>query len=296
MEIKELETLLKDTKYEPFIGYIHYVELKDYIYTDLFRIGNEHIGNFALKIRKNDKRYVLDTIENISRINDQEKLIHKYKDIIEKNGLLIMVSDWLTGMQPVDNGRECLPIFFSKLANINKQNIVKGPYTSMYMDGNYFETIEELINWEIDYHKNFLQGIIDIKEIIEILKCLKEGFPCIIFEDMNTGNLFITDNGEYKFIDTEWIIKGLNLYQFEKIDYFGFEERKWYNINEEAKECYVAYFETLGIKTEEANEQIRAFELLQVLRKNTYLKYLKKDNDEEIKKRIKVVIEKEKYI
>jgi hypothetical protein len=52
----------------------------------------------------------------------------------------------------------------------------------------------------------------------------------------------------------------------------------------------------LGVKFNEANEQIRAFELLKVLRDNTYLKYFKKDNDAEIIKRIKIIMEKEKYI
>ena len=33
-------------------------------------------------------------------------------------------------------------------------------------------------------------------------------------------------------------MRGLNLYQFEKIDYFGFEEKTWYNITDEAEECY----------------------------------------------------------
>jgi hypothetical protein len=67
-------------------------------------------------------------------------------------------------------------------------------------------------------------------------------------------------------------------------------------VNEESKECYKEYFDELGIKNDEANEQIRAFELLQAVRKNTYLKYLKKDNDKEIEKRIKTVMEKERYI
>jgi hypothetical protein len=296
MDIKELEILLKDTKYEHFIGYINPVGLKGYKYNDLFKIGNENIGYFALKIRSVNKKYVLDSIENMSKINDREEFINRNKDIIEKNGSIIMVSDWLKGLQPIDKKRENLPQFFSKLAYINKQNIVRGPYTSMYVDGNYFETIEDLINWEMDYHKKYLQDVMDIKEIIEILEPLKNGLPCIILEDMNTGNLFITDDGKYKFIDTEWIIRGLNLYQFEKIDYFGFEERKWYNISGEAKECYIAYFETLGIRIEEANEQIKAFELLQVIRKNTYLKYFKKDDDKEIKNRIKIVKERMKYI
>ena len=130
----------------------------------------------------------------------------------------------------------------------------------------------------------------------EVLEVLKHGFTCIINEDMNCGNLFITDDEEYKIIDTEWIIKGINLYQFQHINYFGFDEKKWYNITDEAKDCYEAYFCALGLSNAEANEQIRAMELLSVLRTNTFLKDSKKDNDEEIGRRIKIVMNKEKFI
>jgi len=166
----------------------------------------------------------------------------------------------------------------------------------MYADGNYFETIDELVDWEINYHKQYLQVSIKMDEIIGCLKSLKSGLSCIILEDVNTGNLLLTNNGKYKYLDTEWIMRGLNLYQFEKIDYFCFEEKEWYNITDEAEECYRAYFNTLGIKDDEANEQIRAYELLSVLRKNTYLKYNKKDDDKEIERRIKIITGKNRFI
>jgi hypothetical protein len=296
MNVNDLELLLKNTKYEQFIGFVNNVELKGHIYEDLFKIGSENIGYFALKIRENNKKYVLDSIKNISIIKDNEKFIHKNIDAIHKDNYIIMVSEWLYGLQPIDNNRKYLPKFFSLLANFNKQNKVNRKFTSMYVDGNYFDNIKDLIDWEIKYHKNYMQDIMETKEIIEILKIMEYGLSCVILEDMNTGNLIITNDGKYKFLDTEWIINGLNLYQFEKIDYFGFEERKWYNINEEAKDCYFAYFETLGIKINEANEQIKAFELLKVLRDNTYLKHFGKNNDEEIIKRINKVKEIENYI
>jgi len=296
MEIKELEILLKNTKYEQYIDSINFIELKGYKYNNLFKIGNTHPGQFVIKIREKNNKSVTDSIKNMIKMNDDDNFIHKNKDIIEKDGFIILVSDWLNGFQPIDNNREYLPAFFSKLAHFNKNNIRNGPFTSMYADEKYFETIEELINWEIYFHKKYLPDIIKTNEINEALECLKNGIPCLILEDMNTGNLMITENGEYKFIDTEWIINGLNLYQFEKIDYFGFDKRKWYNINEEVKECYLAYFETLGIKTEDANDQIRAFELLQVLRTNTCLICNEDENNNEIKKRIKTVLEHKNYI
>jgi hypothetical protein len=297
MDIKELEILLKGTKYESFIDSLNYVEINGNIYKDQFKIGNKNTGYFVLKVRKNDKKYIFQSIENMAIINDRDNFINIYKEIIEKDDYILMVSDWLNGFQPIyNNNRKCLSKFFSLLGHFNKQNISKGPYTSMYVDSNYFETIDDLLNWEINYHKKYFFEKMDVKGIMEILENLKHGIACIINEDMNCGNLFITDNGEYKIIDTEWIIRGINLYQFQHINYFGFDEENRYNITDEAKECYEAYFGTLGISNAEANEQIRAVELLNVLRENTYLKYRKKDNDKEIEKRIKMVMGKEKYI
>jgi hypothetical protein len=53
---------------------------------------------------------------------------------------------------------------------------------------------------------------------------------------------------------------------------------QWYNITDEAEECY------------------RAYELLSVLRKSTYLKYNKKDAEKEIERRIKIITGKNRFI
>ncbi|MDR0511497.1 MAG: hypothetical protein LBG93_00135, partial [Treponema sp.] len=168
MNKSELELLLKNTKYKPFIGFINSVELKSHTYNDLYKIGSDNLGFFVLKIRKNNNRSVLDSINNISILKDNENFIHKFKDVIEKDGYILMVSEWLNGLQPIDKNRECLPNYFSILANLNKKNIAKNSFTSMYVDGNYFDSINDLIDWEINYHKSYLQDIIETKEIIEI--------------------------------------------------------------------------------------------------------------------------------
>ena len=296
MEICEAEKILEGTQYEPFIGAMQRVTLKDYVYDDLFKMGNENSGYFAVKIRKKDTKNFVDSIDCLKIANDIEGLVNLNNGIIENEGYLLTVSEWLNGKQPIDDNRDKLPLFFSKLATFNKNNICGGPYTSMYLDSKYFNSADELVDWEINYHKKFFFEKMDEKKITAILKNLKHGITCIINEDMNCGNLFITDDKKYKIIDTEWIIRGINLYQFQHINYFGFDEKNWYNITDEAKECYEAYFGTLGINRTKANEQIKAMELLNVLRINTFLKYGKKDNDKEIMKRIETVMDKERYI
>lgn len=296
MEIYEIEKLLAGTKYEPFVGTLQKISLKNYVYDDLYKIGNNVFGFFAIKIRNSNQQNIIDSINSLKIIKDADDYINKNIEIIEKQSCIIIISKWLKGLQPIDANKASLPLFFSKLAVLNKNNIINGPYTSMYLDFKYFDNANELIDWEINYHKKYISEKLDIKVIMETMENLKHGISCIINEDMNCGNMFITDDGEYKIIDTDWIIRGINLYQFQHFDYFGFNEKKWYMITDEAKECYRAYFETLEISNEEANEQIRAIELLNTLRENTYLKYSGKGNDEEIEKRIKKVLENNKYI
>ncbi|MDR1803202.1 MAG: hypothetical protein LBQ94_06295 [Treponema sp.] len=296
MEICEVEEILKGTQYEPFIGTFQKVVLKDFVYPSVFKIGNEDLGYFSLKIREKKETNFKDSIECIKIAKDVENFVNINTGVIENDNYVIAISEWLNGKQPIDNDRDKMPVFFSKLATFNKNNIISGPYTSMYTDYNYFDTTNELVDWEINYHKNYFIENMDIKRVMNILVNLKNGFPCIINEDMNCGNLLITDDEEYKIIDTEWIIRGIDLYQFQHINYFGFDDKTWYNITDEAQKCYEAYFGTLGISSTEANEQIRAMELLNVLRVNTFLRYNKKDNDKEIERRLEIVMEKEKYI
>ena len=296
VDICEIEKLLKGTQYENFIGVMQKVELKDYVYKDLFKIGNDDLGYFALKIRGKKEINFTDSINCLKIANDVENILNPNNGIIEKGDYVITVSRWLNGKQPTNDNRDKLPLFFSKLAAFNKNNIASGPYTSMYLDSNYFDSAEELIDWEINYHKEYFFEGMDIKRIMEILKNLKRGITYIVNEDMNCGNLFITEDEQYKIIDTEWIIRGINLYQFQHINYFGFDDKTWYNITDEAQKCYEAYFGTLGISSAEANEQIRAIELLNVLRVNTFLKYSKKNDDKEIGRRTEIVMGNERYI
>ena len=50
MEIKEIENMLENTDYERFIGSFQSIELKNCVYKNLFRIGNDKLGYFSLKI------------------------------------------------------------------------------------------------------------------------------------------------------------------------------------------------------------------------------------------------------
>ena len=142
MEITEIEKLLEQTSFEQFKGTFREVSLKGYVYKDLFRIGNTESGFYVLKIRNKNKLNVTDSINLFKSVNDPDNLFNKYTGIIEKNDYIITISKWIDGIQPIENNRNALPAIFSRLASINKNNIVSGPYTSMYLDGKYFSDIK----------------------------------------------------------------------------------------------------------------------------------------------------------
>ena len=296
MGISETEKLFIGTQYEPFIGTLNVITLKKYVYDNHFKMGNNKLGYFSIKTRKTEEKNVRDSINSLNEMNDTENYINNVIGIIEKDGNTLLVSEWLNGIQPIDIKRDTLPAFFAKLATFNKNNPTKGPFTSMYVDGHYFNSISEMIDWEINQHKEYFSEKMDVEVILCAMESLKKGIPCIINEDMNCGNFIVTNDGKCKIIDTEWIIKGNNLYQFQHFDYFGFSGKKWYNITKEAKDCYMAYFEALGTGYAEANEQIQAIELLNVLRENTQWKFSGKSDNNEIERRIGTILGKENYI
>ena len=71
----------------------------------------------------------------------------------------------------------------------------------MYLDGKYYNDINDLIDHEINYHKKYFTGKMNSRDIIEVMQILKYGIPCIINEDMNCGNFIITGAGEYRIIE-----------------------------------------------------------------------------------------------
>ncbi|MDR0476303.1 MAG: hypothetical protein LBH43_21880 [Treponema sp.] len=84
-----------------------------------------------MKIRENTEKQIFDTINCLSVLNDQEKFINKIIEVIEKNNHIIMGSEWLNGIQPIDNNRNLLPSFFAKLAfgNLILGTIIRRGYS-----------------------------------------------------------------------------------------------------------------------------------------------------------------------
>jgi hypothetical protein len=105
VETKDEERFLINTQYEKFIGHFQEVELKKYLYKDLFKIGNEALGYFALKIRDAGQKNVMDSIEILSALKDPENIVNKNIDTIIRDGYVIM-EDMNPGNLFITNDKE----------------------------------------------------------------------------------------------------------------------------------------------------------------------------------------------
>lgn len=278
MERAELATLLERTPYSGLADTARRVSLKGFEYPDLFRIGSATGDSYAVKLRPTDQTNLTDSLECLSTRKDPEGLIQDYAGTFVVGGWRVLVSPWLEGSQPIDANREALPRFFALLARFNRDNPSAGPYSSMYLDGRSYAGIDELVDAEVEACLAAVDGDFPGAEARETLRALKCGLACLVNEDVNTGNMFLVHGEKPVFIDTEWLHRGLNLHQFDHLNLLGFDEESWYNITAEARDCYVAYFEALRIPPRLANEQIRAREMLSVVRQDAFWRWKKDES------------------
>lgn len=247
------------------------------MYKDLFKAITNTGILYAIKIRDLSRKHVSDSIKYLSEMNDVENIILKNEDVIISDGKYICISKWIQGIQPIETNRETIKHFYSILAKFNKANISAGPYTSMYLDGRKFYSIEELVVTEFNECISGYYGKHNINNIQNIVTNICLGFGCLILEDMNTGNMIVDQNGEYYFIDTEYLTAGINLYQFDHINLFNLDEIKWYNITNEKDDVLNEYFSIVCNDSEIIKKQIIGFSMLKVIRKTAFLNWKKED-------------------
>ncbi|MCG8481398.1 MAG: hypothetical protein MI724_20055 [Spirochaetales bacterium] len=253
------------------------VERHGHLYTDLFVITHPTHGDLFVKIRRADEAHIGRSLQSLADIRDREGLVEKHIHVERVGDRYIIATRRVLGSYIEGEKRSELPRFFGALARFNTENRSRGPFTSMYADGRLFQSVDELIEHEIAEHFRWV-GAIDLRLLREALGALGSGFGCVIQEDTNVGNMILTTDGEPTFLDTEWIHASANLYQFDHMNPFGISEAAWFNITEEAQECYAAYFDALGESRLKANDQIRGIELLSALRANTYRTYCGSDD------------------
>ena len=268
-----------NTKYENYFTKIENVTLQGYLYKDLFKAFTKTGIVYAIKVRDLSKNHVQESIKYLSEMNDDENIISKNEDVLINDGKYICISKWIHGVQPIDTNRDKIQKFYSMLAKFNKNNLSNGPYTSMYLDGRKFFSIEELVITEFNECIAGYNGKHSKLNIQNSVKNICLGFGCLILEDMNTGNMIIDQNGSYHFIDTEYLTAGINLYQFDHVNLFNLDEIKWYNVTNEKDDVLNEYFKILCDDSRIIKMQILGFAMLKLLRKIAFLNWKKENVD-----------------
>lgn len=273
--MKDIFSYLDNSKYQNVFTRIENVTLQGHVYKDLFKaITNTGIV-YSIKIRDLSKYHVHESFKYLSEMNDVENFILKNEDVLVSEGKYIIINKWIQGNQPIEICRDKIKDFYSILSMFNRTNISSGPFTSMYLDGRKFDSIEELVVTEFKECISVYYGKHNKNKIQNSIKNICLGFGCLILEDMNTGNMIIDQKGEYHFIDTEFLTAGINLYQFDHINLFNLDEKKWYNITDEKDDVLNAYFKMICNDSKIVKKQIAGFGMLKTLRKIAFLNWKK---------------------
>jgi hypothetical protein len=214
--IAEAREALSRTPLADSISSLEPVSLEGVEYSSLFKLTTLEGGRYSLKLRSVKDYRVANSLECLRTMRDPNRSIVGYERVFEVGDAYLLVSRWIGGLQPVRADRELIRDFFAELGRFNRQNESDGPYTSMCLDGLYL------------------------------------GFGCMILEDMNTGNMIRESGGTLRFLDVECLTRGLNLYQFDHVNLFRFDEERWYNITLEAKDSLSAYFSSALVPRESA--------------------------------------------
>jgi hypothetical protein len=244
--------------------------LKGFRYADLFKVVETDGTTFALKLRDAGRGHVAASLACLEAMDDAEGLFVRYAEVRSRDGLWFLLSPWIDGTQPVGDERAGLPDFFRQLGRFNRRNTVGEGITSMYLDGKTFPSVADLAMRELSDCLGTYRGRHGRDGLRERAGSLAEGLGSLICEDINTGNLVREVDGAWRIIDTEFLGRGINLYQFDHFDFWDRSEAPWYQFSAGAADCLAAYFGGAGIAAEAARSQIEAFALLQILRIAAY--------------------------
>ena len=112
----DLRRLLDGTPWSRLAGTADPVSLQAFQYADLFRIGDDSSGRYAVKLRPAEQSNIADSLRCLAARIDPAGLIQDYQDAFQVDGWWVLVSPWVEGRQPIKGGRDKLPLFFSRLA------------------------------------------------------------------------------------------------------------------------------------------------------------------------------------
>lgn len=270
-----VKSILKKNGYSKFLYRFKNIESAydsrtfDFLYKLTSREGESKL----LKIRLKESFNIRHSLSAICQMNDSTGLFENFEAVITEGEYLFFMREWYQESATLDEKKKLMPSLFERLAVFHRANPGRPPFFSKYSDGKIFDSIADLVAWEVDYHMTFFDATALTEGIYHDVLYLKNSAPVIIHEDVHPANMISLPDGSTKLIDTEWMHSGVNLYEFEYIKLFDSYESDPWDIDRYGLECYRHYFKAFGLDKEKAENFFRAFELLKILRLNTYWIY-----------------------
>jgi Ser/Thr protein kinase RdoA (MazF antagonist) len=158
---------------------------------------------------------------------------------------------------------------FEELARFHLANPSDGPYTSMYADGAYFDSIKGMLDAELDYHRRFLFEADAFPAFEAAIAPLADDLPCVVHGDVHGWNA-IRGGGRAILVDVEWMSRGFALLDFEHLGEGEGEVGLPEGIR---RSCIQAYFNARGCDPEEAARLAFARSALDIIRMSTFYKW-----------------------
>ncbi|QQO10049.2 hypothetical protein [Breznakiella homolactica] len=245
-------------------------------------------------LERNNRRYVAKVSNNSfnhfvysselyqnTAINDPDSLLSKKIGFRYDGKNYFVLEKYVEGDTDPETIRAIMPGIFYKIGVFHRENKAEGRVWSMYSDGRKFDSIEDMVRYEFSYHESYWEDTKTLDPCLSAVMNLTKGFRTVLHGDLHLGNVILRDSGPV-LIDTEWSALSLNMFEFEHVDFFGISRDYSEKVTDNALDCYRAYFYALGINEKISNELIRGYNVLKVMRKNTYDRYYK--NYEDLKK------------
>ena len=210
-------------------------------------------------------------------LHDPEGFINKPLQSVDDGEHYYTLEYYIEGNNDPEYLRRQITSVFSALGKFHLKNKITGRVWSLYSDGNVFSSIEEMLTYEFDYHEQFFSFKDKLDLCRNTIINLNSGFQTIVHGDINYGNIVFRDDTPV-LIDTEFAASSLNLFEFEHVDMFGIDRDYPEKIIDPGGTCYTAYFDSIGVNEKEGIEMIRTYNILKVMRQNTYDVYFHHDD------------------
>ena len=220
-------------------------------------------------INANEGRGTHGIKETWRRTEEVGELVQPVTDLLEFDGYVVALLDWIDGKSLKETNREMLPSFFSRLRCWHSTNEGAAQIYSPYTETEY-GSIEEFIDAEVSLHLNSAKLQRVRRQGLEAVSGLHHGFVTLIHGDVHPGNILYTHN-RFKLLDPEYVHCSINVLDLDYIDYGTTPagDSRWWDITKWANECASAYFAIDQYAVDRISEIMHSVRILSSLRSIT---------------------------